>query len=138
MKVWRIHIRDASVHVSQLHSFAPTFTEGGKASAVTSLSFAPLDTTSVSYLSLGLESGALQVWKVPLQHDGAASDGDTPIDTGMIPLSESHIAPVTKLAWRPSIATIEQSMYLASGSSDNGCRVFEFLQSDAVAMVTDK
>lgn len=131
IKLWKVQdTEDGGAQAMELYSFAPCFDREQKPDAVTALSFAPLPfDQDVAILALGLESGWIEIWKVPL------SAGDSSVQPTIVLNVDPflcHIATVTKLAWRPHRATDddtsltkEVSLVLASSSMDHGCRIFE-------------
>jgi WD40 repeat protein len=104
--------------------FSPkSLASNGKPEAVISVSFAPKslqtdETTAV--LAVGLENGIIELWLVQL--NGSC---DSPAVALVFPPEHSHIAAVTKLAWRPNHGPGDDKMVLASCSMDHGCRIFE-------------
>jgi elongator complex protein 2 len=131
IKIWSITDDDGScaVGVGEIHNFAPHFhRSNGKPDAVTALSFAPLPypgDSDAAVLSVGLESGRIELWKVVSEHDA-------PEPFFSLEPSVCHIASVTKLVWRPFSCRRDQdagsngvNLCLASSSMDNGCRIFK-------------
>ena len=139
VKIWRLREDDSSspeekLKLTEYFSFAPSFKRKEKPDAVTALSFAPLPLDPQhAILSLGLESGRIELWKIPLvtTPDGAAVP--RMMSTNLTP-SLCHAATITKLAWRPlANSSLEEdattsattTLQLASSSTDFGCRIFE-------------
>ena len=104
-----------------LHSFAPSYILNGKPDSVTALSVRPTPIeNNVALVAVGLESGRMELWKVPIQ-DKALK----PQLIRAIPDSLCHRATVTKLAWKPHREEDgEECSILASSSLDRGVRVF--------------
>ncbi|KAL7580991.1 hypothetical protein ACA910_005804 [Epithemia clementina (nom. ined.)] len=131
VKIWSIkRIAESApsqpvLEVTTIHSFAPARKINGKADSVTAVSFCPRYIRSgIAVLALGLESGHLELWNIPL---GSQHSGVPPSINLAFPDNLCHKATVTKLAWRPSEITDEEprGLILASCSSDHGCRIFE-------------
>lgn len=147
-------------HVQEIFQFSPSFgtvttpNQRYKPDSVTALAFAPLpiykdndynnggsnvgsDNVIFALLALGLESGRLELWRIPLAKKLASGDKTEPPATtkqpvfvGGIPLYMCHVASVTKLAWRPQKRpddSTERStkFYLSSCSVDHACRINE-------------
>jgi hypothetical protein len=85
--------------------------------------------TAATWLAVGLESGAVSLWRV----DGAATRTRagglawtwTAGRVGGVPPSIGHVATVRKLAWRPPVAGAtggDGAWVLASGSDDQSVR----------------
>lgn len=73
-------------------------------------------------MSIGLENGFIELWKVP-QVEGSDS---VPEFVYAIPQRLSHASTVKKIAWRPfQEDSLNGSMIFATCSSDNGCRIFK-------------
>jgi elongator complex protein 2 len=140
IKVWSIEdmgdadmSADKAVSVREILSFCPNFQRHGKADAVTALAFAPIPWSNpedaIAVLAVGLESGRIELWCIPLDAKNTAPATLCPLT---IDASQCHCTTVTKLAWRP-IATddipgttsSQRSLFLASSSMDHGCRIFE-------------
>ena len=123
VKIWKVSGTENTLKVSELYSFAPSFVfQNQKPDSVTALAFAPLPLGGpggeAAILGLGLESGRIEVWAVPLK--GMAS----PKLLAQLEESHCHNATVTKLAWRPKRNA--SKLQLASCSMDCGCRIHEF------------
>jgi elongator complex protein 2 len=154
VKIWSIQEDgvdmscDETFFVTEVLSFTPNFQRHGKADAVTALAFAPIpwsnseepkhpdisstnnSSDQIAVLAIGLESGRIELWCIPLDRTHAI-----PVTPYAMPstidASLCHCAAVTKLTWRPIPTedargtTTCQSLYLASSSMDHGCRIFE-------------
>ena len=111
--------------MSEVFNFGPvTKASNGKAESVTSLAFAPSNINGKAILALGLDTGIIELWKIPIE----ILEGESPELVKCFEPELCHIATVTKLAWRPnksSDAGADGKMILASCSSDHGCRIFE-------------
>jgi elongator complex protein 2 len=130
MKAWRLEdAGDESLQVTEMHSFAPSFHRSdGKPDSVTALSVCPvpMDQNGTALLAVGLESGRIELWQVPL---AMQSRSETPqLVTALTP-GQCHISTVTKLAWKPFKNDVspeaKKTLLLASSSMDHGCRIFE-------------
>lgn len=75
-------------------------------------------------LALGLECGFVELWAVPTS-DFEAKTCQLLL---CLPPAYSHIATVSKIAWRPLREGEEDTnkLTLATCSADRGCRLFEF------------
>jgi elongator complex protein 2 len=130
IKLWKVQdTDDGGAQAVELYSFAPCFHREQKPDAVTALSFAPVAfDQDMAILALGLESGRIEIWKVPLS---AQDSSVKPTLVLNVDPFLCHIATVTKLAWRPhrvadgDASRKEVSLVLASSSLDHGCRIFE-------------
>ena len=128
VKIWSIAVSNECqipvVDARTIHSFSPTHTVNGKADSVTAVSFCPCPVEHGSaFLALGLESGLVELWNVPLK---SPTDNIQPSVYLVFPANICHKATVTKLAWRPCKPSESATMKtLASCSSDHGCRIFE-------------
>ena len=120
-----------SLQVSMVCSFPPSHTRNKKPDAVTALAFAPVPMDfsgdrELTVLALGLESGRIELWRVP-RFEGGKHELVLQMEE-----SQCHIATITKLAWRPISSTPKpkntkiSKLQLASSSADCGCRIFEF------------
>ena len=90
---------------------------GGKSEPITAVAFAPFSLAdNAALLALGFESGLIEFWSIPLNGTSDASF------LNRIPVSNSHSATVTKLAWRPCLREASNGL-LASVSADHGCRL---------------
>jgi WD40 repeat protein len=124
VKIWKIEEDDGTTSANVIFSFEASARTGPKAEAVTALSFAPRPWAEEdAMLAVGLESGMVELWRIPKEVSGSCAL------LGSISRQLSHIAAVTKLAWRPLVASASQGkvegiMILASCSSDHGCRLF--------------
>jgi len=130
IKVWVVEdvIEGLAVGMNQMFSFAPaTQSPAKKPDAVTALAFAPvpLPQKNSALLALGFECGLIELWSVPLFSEDVAA----PFLLHSFAPNLCHVATVTKLAWRP-MRNNEERLTLASGSADNGCRIFEILPSE--------
>ena len=130
VKIWSIVDGDnGTLQAIEILSFGPAFMRKGKPDAVTALSFAPLPLDAhTSLLALGLESGRMELWKVPLFPQGPTDAVPEMLSPG-VDLSSCHLAAVTKLAWCPLNAdsnnTSPVKLHFASCSADCNCRIFE-------------
>jgi elongator complex protein 2 len=130
IKLWKVQdTEEGGAQAVELYSFAPCFRREQKPDAVTALSFAPVPfDQDVAILALGLESGRIEIWKVPLSAEDSSVQATLVLNVDPF---LCHIATVTKLAWRPHRAadgdasSKEVSLVLASSSLDHGCRIFE-------------
>ena len=128
--MWKVQdTEEGGAQAVELYSFAPCFRREQKPDAVTALSFAPVPfDQDVAILALGLESGRIEIWKVPLSAEDSSVQPTLVLNVDPF---LCHIATVTKLAWRPHRAADvdasqeEVSLVLASSSMDHGCRIFE-------------
>jgi len=165
VKLWKIRDRaqqgdvrdmEQAFEVDCYSSFTPSFVRpsDGKADAVTAVSFAPTPSSSTarrgskqenaanSIIAVGLESGRIELWRVPILANAAVDttagvSSPPPIRLRAVPARDCHIATVTKLAWRPLAAEDEldgavaapkrRYLYLASSSADHSCRIFRLL-----------
>jgi elongator complex protein 2 len=130
VKLWKLYEtatsdEESETEVKNFSKFVPRPGDSGsdtKASAVTSLSFAPLRTSdSMGLLAMGFEDGLMQLWSVPLNPDESAEPSlVTSFDPNMC-----HIGAVNKISWRPSSSDEKNDpLTLASCSDDCGCRIF--------------
>jgi elongator complex protein 2 len=120
VKVWKIMEDSDSCSVSLLHAFAPTLSVPGKPIAVTAVSFAPAIRGRNGYVAVGMDSGRIEVWQIPIHKD------ETPLVALSIPISACHGSAVTKLAWR-RLNDDRERLCLASSSFDHGCKLFDLL-----------
>jgi elongator complex protein 2 len=135
IKIWKLTDADdgMTVHMETIFSFAPhTMNHSQKPDSVTSLAFAPRSipgASSQGLLALGLESGLMELWSVPIPKS-TAGEADTAVQPKLLHCfapNMCHVATVTKLAWRPRRHEDKekQTLTLASCSADHGCRIFE-------------
>lgn len=119
VKLWTLNDSDG-MEAREVCSFAPSFARMDKPDAVTALAFAPTSLPeNVALLSVGLESGRIEFWGVPL-------NGGMPqlLPVNLQP-AQCHIATITKLAWRPLGTKNNSVLLLASSSMDHSCRITE-------------
>lgn len=122
IKIWNVTSTKDGVEAAIMFNFAPVHKVGGKADSVTALSFcpAPMADGTTALLAVGLESGRLELWSIPLDERDQA-----PALNLALPANVSHKATVTKLSWRSMKAHETANIFtLASCSMDNGCRLF--------------
>jgi len=139
IKIWNIENTahnagsdESGLQVSLVFTFAPLHcTLDGKPDAVTALSFCPRSLNEESrlaaVLAVGLESGRIELWKIPVAVTGSENADRPEILLSLNASSECHAATVTRLAWRPHPSSSTNSRkyeFLASCSMDHGCRVF--------------
>eukprot|EP00551_Chaetoceros_affinis_P011591 CAMPEP_0203662444 /NCGR_PEP_ID=MMETSP0090-20130426/406_1 /ASSEMBLY_ACC=CAM_ASM_001088 /TAXON_ID=426623 /ORGANISM="Chaetoceros affinis, Strain CCMP159" /LENGTH=969 /DNA_ID=CAMNT_0050525227 /DNA_START=31 /DNA_END=2937 /DNA_ORIENTATION=- len=124
LKLWRVQDEDVGgdgsngqlqLAIQELHRWQPqtsnqtSTSKSKRVEPITAVAFAPLPlqskSKSSSILALGLESGLVEIWAVPLL--GTAKDDET-TTTGiscrlihLVPTTDCHIGPVKKLAWKP-------------------------------------
>jgi elongator complex protein 2 len=130
IKVWKIQNTmpggDQSVSLAVILEFEPLFQRNGKPDAVTALSFAPVACTlNCALLAVGLESGRIELWEIPLSTDNedriiAPRPMKSNLDATM-----GHSARISKLAWRPIQTSDTAKLHLASCSMDHGCRIWD-------------
>lgn len=143
IKVWRLQENDEGGESSQLtattiYSFAPSFCLNGKPDSVTALCLRPTpyggDHSGTALVAIGLDSGRLELWAVPVvvasTQDDASAKQPTLVRT--VPASLCHRATVTKLAWKPerndgSADNGHWCRLLASSSMDHGVRIFDII-----------
>jgi elongator complex protein 2 len=118
VKVWKITDEGGGRNVSLVHAFAPAPSAPGKPIAVTAISFAPQVRDRMVYLAVGMDSGRIEVWQIPMQDVGR------PVVVLSIPLLVCHGSAVTKLAWRCT-SDDRAFLCLASSSFDHGCKIYE-------------
>ena len=128
VKIWKLKKsgEEENTTISEVFNFSPlTKASNGKAESVTSLAFAPSNIHGKAILALGLDTGIIELWKIPI----GIMEGESPELVKCFEPELCHIATVTKLAWRPNKqsddAGADGKMILASCSSDHGCRIFE-------------
>lgn len=126
IKVWEVQDSADTASASVLHSFAPAFTINGKPDSVTALSIRPTPfhkEQDVAVLAVGLESGRLELWNVPLRN----AEDVKPALLCSVAESLGHRATVTKLAWKPQRGRDgECCELLASSSLDHSVRILKF------------
>jgi len=134
VKIWRVlEGDDGSLEMMEMElcRFEPLSKPGIK-NPVTAVAFADdiiEGTTDYGILSIGTESGRIEVWAVPI----SSSEESTAASTLLYVLSpnESHFDTVKKVAWRLSTASTEDdeedmlNLTLASCGQDNGVRIFK-------------
>ncbi|KAL3924134.1 MAG: hypothetical protein SGILL_001230 [Bacillariaceae sp.] len=129
VKLWKLNETvsgdgEAETEIQERFKFIPRPGEksgDGKAFAVTSLAFAPLEaSSSMGLLALGFEDGLLQLWSVPL----SSSENTLARLVTAFDSNTCHIGAVNSIAWKPSSGCGNRSLTLASCSSDCGCRIF--------------
>ncbi|CAB9523680.1 Elongator complex protein 2 [Seminavis robusta] len=126
IKIWKLSDKDDELTMEPLFSFAPaTQNHAQKPDSVTALALAPrpLPQNNHALLAIGLESGLMELWSIPI--DSSATEDAAPQLIQCLPGSMCHVATVTKLTWRPLRNENSDVLTLASGSTDHGCRVFE-------------
>ena len=116
VKLWNINESDGAFTLQR--TFSPRHTVGGKPDAVTALSIAPRPLSDGNALvALGLESGRLEFWSVPISTSESSVELVCDLDDSFY-----HSATVTRLAWKP-LAKDEDELLLASCSVDQSCRI---------------
>ena len=131
VKIWKLSTEliegKKETTMQNVFDFGPLCkASNNKSEAVTSLAFSPLDISGNGLLALGLESGMIELWKIPL----TGLEGEKPELAMCFPPQVCHIAMVTKMAWRPYRGEAKGGkLVLASSSSDHGCRIFQILLS---------
>ena len=111
--------------------FQPSF-KGGK-EPVTAVAFAEddlrvNDDNNYGILSIGTESGRIEIWAVPVSFDDS-SLAQSPILLHTVPSNDSHFDTVKKIAWRPvtpTAADASAGLTFASCGQDNGVRIYNF------------
>jgi elongator complex protein 2 len=130
IKVWRIQNvmpgGDQSISLAVIWEFEPLFQRNGKPDAVTALSFAPVACTLKSaLLAVGLESGRIELWEIPLPADNEdCINAPRPVKSNL-DATMGHSARISKLAWRPIDTPDTDKLHLASCSMDHGCRIWD-------------
>jgi len=133
VKIWRvIEGDDGSLEMMEMElcRFEP-LSKAGIKNPVTAVAFADdiiEGTTDYGILSIGTESGRIEVWAVPISSSEESTAASTLLY--VLPPNESHFDTVKKVAWRPSTASTEDdeedmlNLTLASCGQDNGVRIF--------------
>ena len=86
------------------------------------------DQCDYGILSIGTESGRIEVWAVPISPN---NEGACPKLLCVVPSNESHFDTVKKVSWRPVRSSEGDSnegsinLTLASCGQDNGVRIFK-------------
>ena len=86
------------------------------------------DQCDYGILSIGTESGRIEVWAVPISSN---DEGASPKLLCVVPSNESHFDTVKKVSWRPVRSSEGDSnkglinLTLASCGQDNGVRIFK-------------
>ena len=149
VKIWSIQhgstqsgqAMTTTIEANCIHSFAPLHQVGGKADSVTAVSFCPhiieedVVGSGVALLALGVESGRLELWNIPIVGNSCCTHQETRVPCVNVVFSANlcHKATVTKLAWRPICNSVDdeeegsKKLILASCSMDHGCRIFDVL-----------
>ena len=134
VKIWRvIEGDDGSLEMMEMElcRFEPLSKAGSK-NPVTAVAFADdiiEGTTDYGILSIGTESGRIEVWAVPISSSEESTAAPTLLY--VLPPNESHFDTVKKVAWRPSTTSTEGdeedivNLTLASCGQDNGVRIFK-------------
>ncbi len=127
LKLWRIADGDdGQLSIKELHRWEPSNKTSKKVEPITAIAFAPLSLQLSSILAVGLESGLLEVWAVPLDVNGSTISCSL---MHSIPATSCHIGSVKKLAWKPVIksSTSDGNKWectLASCGTDHGVRIY--------------
>lgn len=141
LKLWKIQEdKNGGLELMEYAKFVPKpdRNKGGKAEAVTSLAFAPVelaDHKEKGLLAIGFENGLVQLWKVPLgptistiEENDEEKDATAALEPALyLPFRSQfcHIAAVNKMAWRPITEASTKHLTLATCSDDHGCRIFQ-------------
>jgi len=138
VKIWRVQEEPSSteagkneVAIKEIFRFQPVCKQNKKVEPVTAVAFAhqaldlvngngPQKTVKHAILAVGVESGLIETWAVPLNEAECSS----PTMLHSIPLQDCHLGVVKKLAWRPS-QRHESKLTLASCGTDHGIRMFD-------------
>ena len=104
-----------------IFSFEPS-SKCEKAAPITSVAFAPKIFHDSAILAIGLESGILELWRIPLNETGLI-----PSLIRVFPTNICHTAAVRKISWRPLSydSKVSNKVMMASCSLDHGVRIFE-------------
>ncbi|KAL7537175.1 hypothetical protein ACHAXR_007644 [Thalassiosira sp. AJA248-18] len=144
VKLWRlVEVADGSLEIKELIRFESSQT--GK-NPITAVAFAEDllrgsgdDKLECAILSIGTESGRIEIWAVPIfsSNDINVSDSEAatprPELLCAIPAKDCHYDTVKKISWRPNTTTHhihglnEGTMHLtlATCGRDNGVRIFK-------------
>ena len=123
VKIWKTapDATDGEDPVIEAGNFSPDFKRSGKPDAVTALAFAPVPIfhqgVTFMILAVGLECGRIEFWK----WDSGAKQGHRALST--LRPSDCPVGTVTRLAWKTRKEN-KDVLWLASCSTDHGCRVF--------------
>jgi len=135
VKIWRvIEGDDGSLEMMEMElcRFEPLSKAGSK-NPVTAVAFADdiiEGTTDYGILSIGTESGRIEVWAVPISSSEESIAAASTL-LYVLPPNESHFDTVKKVAWRPSTNSTKEdeedmlNLTLASCGQDNGVRIFK-------------
>lgn len=128
VKIWHICTSDTGnkdlKEVFQFH--AKTLSITSKAESVTAVAFAPCKLREDALLSIGLENGFIELWKVPRLEESDL----LPEFVHAVPPHQCHASTVNKIAWRPLPRdSSSETLLFATCSSDNGCRIFKVSSS---------
>lgn len=139
IKVWRVvEAADGCLDLKELLRFEPVSKAAGK-NPITTVAFAnnilqgSNGQTRYGILSIGTDSGGIEVWAVPVSSDPVPPEmkvKSSPLLLCVIPSNDSHFDTVKKLSWRPNTNHTEEvdegmvHLTLASCGQDNGVRIF--------------
>jgi elongator complex protein 2 len=116
VKIWKVTPStdddSGTASIDVMHMFEPASKRksGSSAEAVTAVSFCPSSSTSESsLLAVGLDSGMIELWSVPLVQE-AGVHGGGPFVVKVLEENICHCSTVKKIVWRPQPPVVQQPM----------------------------
>ena len=129
LKLWHISDSLDEVSINELIRWEPSNKGNKKVEPITAVAFAPTMFESFAVLAIGLESGRIEIWGIPLDLKDSKISCQL---LHLVPLADCHIEAVKKLAWQPPQINRNSSNIwdctLASCSADHGVRIYRFKQ----------